>query len=146
MFGFKVDITGSGMEKLSQKTYTAILSEVLNLITDEAEHEMKKPGFSVAALNKAKTEKGTGGGITRMKPWGGAPVDTGHLKGSIISDKGNPQVKYIRTPNVEYVQHVINGTSKMAPNNFPLRAIEALEQNQTTDKALEYTLQRRGLK
>ena len=44
------------------------------------------------------------------------------------------------------MQYVINGTSKMAPNNFPLRAIEALEQNQTTTKALDLALQKRGLK
>lgn len=131
MLGFKIDISGSGMEKLSQKTYSAILSDVLDHITDEAVHEMMKPGEGVA------------GG---KNPSGGAPVDTGNLRGSIVSYKGNPHVKYIKTPNVEYVQYVINGTSKMAPNNFPLRAIEALEQNQTTTKALDLALQKRGLK
>ncbi|MGN1186594.1 MAG: hypothetical protein ACI4RQ_06295 [Methanobrevibacter wolinii] len=146
MFGFKVDITSSGMEKLSQKTYTAILSEVLNLITDEAEHEMKKPGFSVAALNKTMNDKGTSGGVTRVAPWGGAPVDTGHLKASIVSDKGSSLVKYIKTPNIEYVNYVIEGTSKMAPNNFPLRAIDALNQNKIADKAVDNVLQERGLK
>ena len=136
---FTVDfkLTRTGELKLSNSTYEKLLSQAMNDICLEIERNMKEPGFSVASLNKNMAKKGTGEGVTRVDPWGGAPVDTGRLRGAITSELSNPTVKLIKTPNVEYAGYVIDGTSKMAPNNFPKRAYDKAHKNNAEARAVE---------
>lgn len=136
---FTVDfkLTRSGEFKLSSSTYEKLLSLAMDNLCLEIERNMKEPGFSVSALKKSTEKKGTGGGVTRMDPWGGAPVDTGRLKGAITSELSNPTLKLIKTPNIEYAGYVIDGTSKMAPNNFPKRAYTKAHKNNAEARAVE---------
>ena len=63
------------------------------------------------------------------QPSGGAPVDTGNLINNHYI-KNNSKLEHTIENNTEYVQYVINGTSKMAPNDYPERAKEDFLSNE----------------
>jgi hypothetical protein len=59
-----------------------------------------------------------------IKQSGYCPVDTGRLRAGHTLNLSNAIIKYILNA-VEYMPYVVYGTSKMAANNYPHRALLA---------------------
>ena len=125
-----VDLTPSGVKKLSPAVYKKLLSNTLDDACLEAERYMGNTGTGVK------------GGA---EPSGGAPRDTGYLADSINSDLSNPAVKSVST-KAPYWVYVVFGTSSIKPNNFPKRAWGDVLKKKVVEESVNKQLHILGLR
>ncbi len=131
----EVKINDSFYKKCGNNWKT-ICSECLNEVTLTAYNYIMESGVGV---RDGKT------------PSGGAPVGVyedgktgGTLKAGHQLNLGSSLSKQI-TNNVEYVPYVINGTSRMKPNNYPLRAFNKLRTNGDMTRVTREVLHKYGI-
>lgn len=133
----EVEIQESFYDKVSEE-WQDVISESLNEIAKQAYNYIMEPGVGVA--------DGHGKGT----PSGGAPVGkypkgSGKTGGTLRTGHQlnlNARLSKQITNQVEYAPYVINGTSKMNPNNYPLRAFQKLETSGDAEKIVQLVFKR----
>ena len=108
--------TESFRKKTDPDTWKTIISECLNDVTDEL-------------LKECKEE---------------CPVDTGNLRDGHEANKPDGFEKGI-TNNVEYAPYVIYGTMYRDANDYPSRAVEKVQNNNTMEESFKKRVKQKGI-